>query len=306
VLDRIIAKALPLVPRGFVRRVAGRYIAGETAGDAIGAAKRLGALGFVTTIDQLGEDVVRIEQARAAADGYVALMHAVAAAGVARNVSIKLSQVGLRLDRARAVGELARVLETAAELDFFVRLDMEDSATTDATLEIHDDARRLWPRVGVVLQARLKRTERDARALAASGANVRLCKGIYPESAALAYRGKEEIRIAYAEALGTLLSGGAYVGVATHDRPLIAEAERIVAKRGVGRERYEFQALLGVPMRAELERLRDAGNTVRLYVPFGEDWYAYSARRLAENPSMAGAIAASLLKRDRLDAGGRT
>lgn len=299
-LDRLIAGALPLVPRAVVRRVAGRYIAGDRAEDAIALSARLGRMGFVTTIDQLGEDVVDAAGARAAADGYVALVGAIAAAGVERNVSVKLSQLGLRLDRELALEGLSRLLAAAGAAGFFVRIDMEDSALTDATLGIYDEVRRRWPRVGVVLQARLRRTLDDARAIAAAGGNVRLCKGIYQERPAIAFQGADEIREAYVAALRALIAGGAYVGIATHDLPLIARAEREIAAAAAPRDRVEFQALLGVPMRAELERLRDAGYVVRLYVPYGEEWYAYSLRRLRESPHMAGAIAKGLFKRDRL------
>jgi proline dehydrogenase len=304
-LDRIIASALPFVPRGVVRRVAGRYIAGTEMRDAIELSARLAQRGFVTTIDQLGEDVVEADGARAAADGYVRLIAAMAEAGAERNVSIKLSQLGLRFDAELARDELERVLAAAAAHDFFVRLDMEDATLTDATLRRYLDARERWPRIGAVLQARLRRTIGDARVLAAMGANVRLCKGIYPESRAIAFQDREEIRASFVESLRALLEGGAYVGVATHDLPLIASVEREIAAAGHPRNRYEFQALLGVPIRTELERLRDAGNQVRIYVPYGDDWLAYGMRRLKENPHMAGAIAAGLLKRDRLDGGAR-
>lgn len=298
--DRLVAQALPIVPRGIVRRVAGRYIAGDRMEDAVALALGLAARGFASTIDQLGEDVVAFRQAEEAADGYVRLIGAMSVAGAPRNVSIKLSQIGLRLDPARSFGELERVLEAAAGADFFVRIDMEDAQVTDATLEAYERARAIWPRVGVVLQARLRRTGGDIRALAGGGANVRLCKGIYPETKAIALTDREEIRAAYVDHLRALLEGGAYVGIATHDPPLIAAGEALVAEAPDRATRHEFQALLGVPMRTELERLRDAGHAVRLYVPFGPDWYAYSLRRVRENPSMAGAIARGIFRGDRL------
>ena len=297
----LVTRLLPVVPQGIVRRVAGRYIAGETPDSAIALAAALAREGFVTTIDVLGEDIVEPAQATATADAYVALMRQMHAAGVERNVSLKLTQLGLRLDEGRAFAELERILAVAELLDSFVRIDMEDSSVTDVTLELYARARRRWHRVGAVLQARLRRTVDDARRLAATGADIRLCKGIYQEPAELAYVEADEIRDAYVAAFEELNGGAARIGIATHDRPLIERVEGVIAERGATSTRLEFQALLGVPIRATLERLRDAGYPVRLYVPFGDEWYAYSVRRLRENPQLAGAIMRGLFSRDRLD-----
>lgn len=297
----LVTRLLPVVPQGIVRRVAGRYIAGETTESAIALAAALARDGFVTTIDVLGEDIVAPEQATATADAYVALMRQMHEADVERNVSLKLTQLGLRLDEGRAFAELERILAVAELLDFFVRIDMEDSSVTDVTLELHERARRRWPRVGAVLQARLRRTVDDARRLAATGADIRLCKGIYQEPAELAYTGADEIRDAYVAAFEELHGGATRIGIATHDRPLIERIEGVIAARGPTRATLEFQALLGVPIRATLERLRDAGYPVRIYVPFGDEWYAYSVRRLRENPQLAGAIVRGLFSRDRLE-----
>jgi proline dehydrogenase len=168
-------------------------------------------------------------------------------------------------------------------------------------LDFTERARAIWPRVGTVLQARLRRTAEDARRLAGDGVSFRLCKGIYPEPPSLAFESDEEIRRSYMDTLDTLLDRGSHVAVATHDRPLIERVEDLLARRAVAEERFEFQALLGVPVRATLLRLQERGHTVRLYVPFGADWYAYGVRRLRENPKLAGSIAASLFSRERFD-----
>jgi proline dehydrogenase len=297
--NKLVSWMIPAVPRRIVHQVAKRYIAGETRESAIGLARELGDSGFVTTLDMLGEDTTSFDDASAAAAAYGSLIGAMAAAGVERNISIKLSQLGLRLDPTRAFGQLERVLAVAAEHKSFVRFDMEDSSVTDLTIEAYRRAREIWPRVGTVLQARLRRTIDDARELAAEGANLRLCKGIYREPRTIAFTRRSEIREAYVEAARLLLDGDSYVGLATHDIPLIERLEVEFGQLGAAEERFEFQALLGVPIRSVLARLRDAGHKVRIYIPYGDEWYAYSIRRLKENPQMAGAIARGLLKRDR-------
>lgn len=297
--NTMIAKVLPHMPRWTIRPMAMRYIAGETRHEALAVARELADAGFHTTIDRLGEDEASLDQAAAAIDAYIELMEAMAADGIERNVSVKLSQFGIRFDPEATFGEFERLLATARRLDFFVRIDMEDSSVTDVTLDWYRRAWRIWPRVGTVLQARLKRTPHDARKLAGPDANIRLCKGIYMEPAAIAHQDPQAINASYLETLRILLDTGCYTAVATHDLPLLAAARQEVAKRPPAvHGRVEYQALLGVPIRSTLERLEQEGETVRLYLPFGPDWYAYSLRRLEENPQMAGAIARSVFRRD--------
>ena len=300
--SKIIAGLLPVMPRAIVRRVASRYIAGDDAGAALSLATRLEEMGFVTTLDMLGEDIEDMGMADGTVRGYLELMRSMADAGLERNISIKLTGLGVRIDEGGAFDNLSKILEGARERDFFVRIDMEDSSLTDLTLDFYLRSRQRWPRVGAVLQARLKRTADDARRLAGKNANFRLCKGIYPENPTIAHFDADTIREAYLDILERLIAGGTYVGIATHDEPMIARAEEILKRIPDGGP-HEFQALLGVPMRRTLERLKTEGHKVRLYVPFGPDWYAYSLRRLKENPKMAGAIAKGIFKADRLDVG---
>ncbi len=297
-LSELLTRTIPILPRPIVQRVASRYVAGDNADAAITLAETLQQQGFVTTLDMLGEDVTGMDQALATVDAYVALMRAMVKAGLDRNISIKLTQLGLRLDEERAFELLGRLLEEASVHDFFIRFDMEDASVTDITIDFYRRAREIWPRVGTVLQSRLRRTVDDARRLAAEGANIRLCKGIYPESPAIAFTRPDEIRDSYLTALRLLLDGDCYVGVATHDASLTREATRLAGDNQ--RRRLEFQALLGVPIRTRLQRLRDTGFTVRIYVPFGQDWYAYGLRRLRENPQVAASIARSIFSRDHL------
>jgi len=290
-LDKTIVRLLPAVPRPVVRRLSARYIAGSELSDARRVVADLNAEGKLATVDVLGEEITRPAEAEAIARAYLDVLDAIDADGLDANVSVKLTGLGLKLDP-----ELARAnVEAIAARGTFVRIDMEDSSTTDATLELYRDLRAAGlENVGVVLQAALKRTVGDARALA--GANVRLCKGIYLEPPELAFRDFEAVRANYVEALDALLEGGCYVGIATHDEWLVVQALRKVGQRGLGAHEYEFQMLLGVQTRLG-DRLLAEGHRLRIYVPFGRQWYEYSLRRLQENPKVAGYIAADTLNR---------
>jgi len=290
-LDKTIVRVLPAVPRPVVRRLSARYIAGPTLADARRVVGELNAKGMLATVDVLGEEVGRPDEARAIAKAYLDVLDAIDAGGLRANVSVKLTALGLKLDPA-----LARAnVEAIAARGTFVRIDMEDSSTTDATLALYRELReRGRDNLGVVLQAALKRTVGDAEGLA--GANVRLCKGIYVEPPELAFRDYEAVRVNFVRALDTLFDGGCYVGVATHDEWLVEQALRAVSARGLRPDEYEFQMLLGVQTRLA-DRLVAEGHRLRVYVPFGSKWYEYSLRRLQENPKVAGYIAADTLNR---------
>ncbi len=284
----LITRMLPIVPMPVVRAVSRRYVAGEDLGAALEVVKGLNASGFQATMDILGEDAGDAAHADGTVDGYRNVLDRIAAEGLKSNVSVKMTHMGIRLDRGEAEARLARIVDKAAEHGNFVRIDMEDSGLTDTTFEVYRAARARHPRVGTVIQAYLRRTVDDARILAAEGANLRLCKGIYREPAAIAYQGKEEIRKSYLDTAEILLSApGTYTGFATHDRVLIQRLLDLTRRMGMPRDRFEFQALLGVPVDDVLTDLVSQGYTVRWYVPFGDEWYAYSTRRLKENPKMA-------------------
>lgn len=295
-LHRLVVGALPLVPRAVVARVARRYIAGETLEEAVAAVRALRAEGCGATVDVLGEFTTAMPQAEATAAQYARTVAALRDAGLPVNVSVKLTAFGLLLDEA-ACGRLVEgVVRDAAAAGGFVRIDMEDSPCTDRTLRIHDALRAKGHPVGIVLQARLRRTPRDAERLAAEGAPVRLCKGIYLEPPEIAHTGFEEIRAAFLDCLGILLAGKGRVAVATHDAALVRGAEEALARLRVPKERYEFQMLLGV--RPDLRRsLVAKGHPLRVYVPYGTEWYAYSTRRLRENPEVAGHIVRAMFRR---------
>jgi proline dehydrogenase len=289
VLDRAVVATLPLVPRPLVRRLSSRYIAGSELDDARVTVARLNAEGKLATVDVLGEEIARPDEAAAITRAYLDVLDAIDADALDANVSVKLTGLGLNLDPALA----RRNLEAIASRGTFVRIDMEDSSTTDETLALYRELTAAgFGNLGVVLQAALRRTESDAAELA--GANVRLCKGIYVEPPELAFRDFHEVRESFVRTLDVLLDGGTYVGIATHDEWLVDRALEAIAARGLTPAAYEFQMLLGV--RPELgDRIVAAGHRLRIYVPFGRQWYEYSLRRLQENPKVAGYVARDLL-----------
>src|SRR5918912_1845985 len=251
----------------------------------------------MATVDVLGEEITSADDAAAIVRAYQDVFADIEQCGLDSNVSVKLTALGLKLDYGLCRENLEKVVLDAAARHNFVRIDMEDSSCTDDTLRLYRELREAGhANVGVVLQAYLRRTVDDVRGLADLKPSVRLCKGIYVEPPEIAFRDFEAVRANFVKALEALLDAGAYVGVATHDEWLVDEGRRIVGERGLGPDEYEFQMLLGV--REELgDELVAAGHRLRIYVPFGRHWYAYSLRRLQENPKIAGYIAADTLGR---------
>ena len=276
-----------------MRLLSAPYIAGSTLEDAVRVVRALNARGKLATIDVLGEELGSAEAAAEIARAYHEVFAAIDAEQLDSNVSIKLTALGLELDRDLCRRHVEALVRDAGERGNFVRIDMESSATTDATLGLYRELRAAGhENVGVVLQSRLRRTVADAPGLA----NVRLCKGIYVEPEQIAFQDDDEVRASFVRTLEALLAEGAYVGIATHDEALIGESLRVVRERGLGPDEYELQMLLGVrPARAD-ELVRD-GHRLRVYVPFGTHWDEYSLRRLQENPAVAGHVARDLLRR---------
>ena len=282
----LIVKGLPLVPKPIIRRVASRYVAGETLDDALRVVEKLSEEGATATLDLLGEEVSERSRAAAAADEYERMIETIAARRLPSNVSIKLSSLGLKIDPVFCRENVERIVATAARHGNFVRIDMEDHTTTEATLAIYREVFARHDNLGVVFQAYMRRTLADIAGLPPAGANVRLCKGIYIESRTIAWKGHETVRLNFLSALEKLLERGAYVGIATHDEYLACGAVALLDRLAVPRERYEFQMLLGVD--PELRGILLAGgHRLRVYVPYGRDWYPYSTRRLRENPEVA-------------------
>lgn len=296
-LNRAVVSLLPLVPRPLVWRVSRRYIAGTRLEDAVACVKRLNATGMSATLDVLGEDTTDPAQALAGRDLYLRTLEAIEKYRLACNISVKLSQMGLRFDPELCRSVMRELVTSATERRNFVRIDMEDSSVTQVTLDIYRELRKSYKAVGTVVQAYLHRTPEDVeKLLAEDQTHLRLCKGIYVEPPEVAIQDRQGIRDAYLGILRQLIRGGALrIGIATHDRPLIDGALEIIREHDLSKERYEFQMLLGVTERIRSE-LVSAGHPLRVYVPFGEEWYAYSTRRLRENPKIAGHVVRNLFR----------
>ena len=275
-------------PASFARR----FIAGETVEEAIAVARALEAEGLLHTLDYLGESVASLAEADAATRDYLRVVDAVMQAGIIRNLSLKLTQLGLDVDRATAVDNLRRILAKAT--DFFIRIDMESSAYTEVTLDIFEI---LWDQgyrnIGVVLQADLFRTEADESRVSRLGGRVRLVKGAYREPKAVAYQQKSDVDAHYAALVRRLLEGGHYPAIATHDIAMIDLARAHAATLGLGREAFEFQMLYGIRRDLQQMLVKD-GYRVRVYVPFGRQWFPYFMRRLGERPANLGFVLRSL------------
>jgi proline dehydrogenase len=286
-LNKFIVTAMPLIPKAIVGRVASRYIAGTTLNQGVQTVKRLNQARMMCTMDLLGEDVKDASETHQVRDNILSILQAIGQNQLNSNVSIKPTQLGLSIDPELCFQSIRTILDEARRLGNFVRIDMEDATTTDATIAI---CRRLradgYSNMGVVIQAYLHRSEADIRALVKEGANFRLCKGIYNESPSIAFKDRQEIRNNYLKLLQIILEGGSYVGIATHDDFLIDGAITLLKKLELKPAQYEFQMLLGVRESRRDQIVRD-GHRLRVYVPYGEQWYAYSTRRLKENPAMA-------------------
>jgi len=292
-VDRAIVRLLPAVPKPVVQRLSSRYIAGPTLDDAVRVVRALNAGGKLATVDVLGEEITNPDEARGIAKQYHDALARIDAEKLDANVSVKLTALGLELDYGLCRENLAGVLDDARKRGTFVRIDMEDSSVTDRTLQLYRELRADgYDNVGVVLQAHLRRTLDDVAGLD----NVRLCKGIYVEPAAIAYRDPGEVRASFVRCLEGLVAQGAYIGIATHDEELILESLRIVREEKLAPERYEFQMLLGV-RGDRADELVASKQRVRVYVPYGTHWYEYSVRRLQENPRMARYVAGDISRR---------
>lgn len=294
VFNRLLVTTLPLVPKFIVHRFARRYVAGDSLDLAVATARGLNEAGAMATMDVLGEEVREPARAREFTEECVEVLERIEREGVDSNLSIKLTMFGLEIEEALAHENAERIVSKAKELGNFVRIDMEDATTTDATLRIYRDLHQRYGNVGCVFQAYMRRTLADIGELPAEGANVRLCKGIYIEPRKVAWKGYDVVRRNFVAALEKLFRQGVYVGIATHDEYLVCAAVELIDRFGLGPEEYEFQMLLGVD--EELRKiLIDAGHRMRVYTPYGKEWYAYSIRRLRENPEIAGHAAKAAL-----------
>ena len=293
-MDKAIANSVPAIPRPIVKRISSRYIAGDTLDEALSTVRDLNEQGCVATIDLLGESTESKADATATLKNYEKVVDALDEYGLKGGISVKLTGLGLTLNEQLCRANLEEIVEYAKVRGRFVRVDMEDSPYTESTVNMVRDVHGRHENIGAVYQAYMRRSIEDVQTAIEHGFSVRLCKGIYDEPRSIAYKDFDTIRQNYILLLDELLTGGVYVGIATHDEFLIWHALRLIHQLEVPGDRYEFQMLLGVD-----EELRSilvqAGHKLRVYVPFGEDWYEYSTRRLKENPKIAGYVARDVI-----------
>jgi proline dehydrogenase len=294
----LILSFIQLLPKALVKPFAMRYIAGEVLADAVRVVKALNSKNLMTTLDVLGENVTTEEESVLAVRTCGEILRAIHENHLNSTVSIKLTQFGLKIDEDFCYSNVKRLLEIASGYNNFIRIDMEDSSTTSSTFNSYERLRSDgFENLGVVVQAKMRRCEEDIHRLISMKANVRLCKGAYVEPEAIAFRGKEEIRLNYLNLLKTLLESRCYVGIATHDDFLIAAAYQYIQKMNLKNTDYEFQMLSGVRTKLRDKIVAD-GHRLRVYVPFGQHWYAYSIRRFKENPQLIPYVLHSLFSRD--------
>ena len=294
IVDKVVANFVPIIPRPLVRKIAGRYMAGEELDEAIATIRNLNREGCAATVDVLGESTKSERDAAEKLDQYKQVLDALDEHDLESGISVKLTGLGLALDEHLCRRNLKEVIAYAGERGRFVRVDMEDSPYTATTLELVLEMHERHGNTGAVIQAYMRRSLKDVMRLAEAGVSVRLCKGIYDEPREIAYKDFDTVRQNYVLLLEELFKGGVYVGVATHDEYLVWHALRLIHQMELSRDRYEFQMLLGVD--EELRRiLVNVGHKVRVYVPFGKDWYEYSTRRLKENSKIARYVAKNVI-----------
>ncbi|MCK5516117.1 MAG: proline dehydrogenase family protein [Desulfobulbaceae bacterium] len=301
-INKMIAGILPYMPKKLVWMFSKEYIAGETLEQAITNSKRLNEEGILTTIDILGEFITTLEEADANKKEYLEVIDAAEKAGVNGNYSLKPTFFGLLIDKHIAYEHIREVVVKAASYDNFVRIDMEDSPCTDLEIDLYRKLKEEFPvNVGLVVQSYLKRTRRDIKDLrdlnsAGAPVNLRVCKGIYIEPAEIAYKNYEEVNEHFLDDIELMFKENMYPAIATHDLPLVEGACKLVEKYKVPKDKYEFQMLYGVTP-ALRKSIIDKGHRMRVYVPFGKQWFGYSTRRLKENPLMAGVVIRALFRK---------
>ncbi len=288
-INNIIVTTVQLMPKSVVGFFSKKYIAGDTIDKAVQCVKDLNEKGIFATMDVLGESITQKDEAIEAKNKCLEVLDTIVKNKLNANLSLKPTQMGLNIDEEFAYNQIKELVEKAKGINNFVRIDMEDSPFTDKTINLFKRLKNDFNNVGLVLQAYLKRTTSDVITLNKLGTNYRLCKGIYIEPATIAYKDKQGIRENYLKSLELMFKNGNYVGIATHDEYLINEAYKMIKEMNISKDKFEFQMLLGV--REDLrDRINDDGYKIRIYVPFGKDWYPYSIRRLKENPQIAGHI----------------
>lgn len=301
-LNKILASALPYMPKKLIWIFSKRYIAGETIEDGLKVSRELNREGIEVTIDLLGEFISIMEQAEENKNNYLKIIDRFTAEGIVGNFSLKPTSFGLLIDKNKCLENIEAIVRKAAEKNTFIRIDMEDSQCVDDELELYRKLQQKYPaHVGLVIQAYLRRTKDDITKLSemhvnGTPLNFRLCKGIYVEPKHIAYKAFEEVREHYLDDLKFMLDHHMYVGIATHDKYLVEQAMKLINERHLDKSKYEFQMLYGVTPELR-SSIVSQGHKMRVYVPFGKDWFGYSTRRLKENPQMASHIIKALFFR---------
>jgi proline dehydrogenase len=300
--NKLIATMLPFMPKQFIWLFSKKYIAGETLEQALKVAEDLNKNGMVSTIDILGEFITDLAEAEVNKKDYLNVINEAEKKGIKGNYSVKPTMFGLLLDEEVCYNHIREIVKKAASYNNFVRIDMEDSPCTDMEINMYRKLKAEFPtNVGLVLQAYMRRTHKDIEDMLdmhteAAPNNYRLCKGIYVEPKEIAYKDYEEVNQNYLKNLETLFQKKVYVGIATHDKPLVEGAYKLIKKYNVPKDKFEFQMLLGVTPDLR-QKIVDDGYKMRVYVPYGENWFGYSTRRLKENPKMASLIIKGLFYR---------
>ena len=293
-INNLIIQILPFLPKFLVKIVASPYIAGITDEEMLQNVEKLNQKGFKVAIDILGEHVQTENEAKEVTNRYVAIYDEISKRNLLANLSIKLTHIGQDLGLDIVEKNLSKLVEAAKKNNNFLRLDMENTPYTSETIKLYKEMFNHYDQIGIVIQAYLHRSIDDIKALSNDKFNVRICKGIYVEDPSLVLNDYNDIRDNYISLVKESLNNGSYVGIATHDEFLIDSLYSWILEKNISKDRYEFQVLHGVPMQKKLKKLMDDGNTVRVYLPYGDNWYDYSVRRLKENPKMAGYIIKNL------------
>ena len=293
-INSILASSVSIMPKWFIKLFSNSYIAGHEPEEVIEIVKNLNAQGFSATIDILGEHINSQEKTFSVTKEYIQLYDDIAKNSVDSNISVKPTHIGLDISMDLALENFKKLINKASENSNFLRIDMESSKNTNSTFKIYDDLFKVYPKVGVVLQAYLKRSIADIEKLASPGFNARICKGIYKEDNNIAYHDPKDISKNFLAMAKSMLAKNSYACFATHDLQLIDDLVSLIKEMDANPNKFEFQVLYGVPMEGKLKKLLKSGYKVRVYVPYGPDWYEYSLRRLKENPNIAGYVIKNL------------
>ena len=298
-INKLIASSVSVFPKWFIELFSKSYVAGYSSNEVLSIVEKLNGQGFSATIDILGEHVKDLDISKNITQQYCELFENINLKSIDSTISVKPTHIGLDISKNVVLENFNKIIEVARDKSNFLRIDMESSKNTDDTFEIYKSLKNKYPEVGVVLQAYLKRSIDDIENLAGPKFNARICKGIYKEDSEIAYKEKDIINNNFLEMAKLMLQKNSYACFATHDQQLIDSLVELVEKNRIETTKFEFQVLYGVPMNGKLEKLISKGYKVRIYVPFGPDWYEYSLRRLKENPNIAGYVIKNLFLRNK-------